>query len=86
MNPQLAQFIEQKSAELYPKEVWEPLYAKHESIGLCTELYDLRCEVMEACFEERPELFEGIKWVNDDNGMPLWVRPGVEWSVDDDNY
>ena len=42
----------------------------------------MRCSVLEALFEEQPELFEGSSWMNDDNGMPLWVRPGVTWIPD----
>jgi hypothetical protein len=86
MNKDLGEYVEKRSAELYPKEVWDPLEKQYEDIGLCTELYDLRCEVIETCFEEKPELFEGIQWINDANGMPLWVKPGVEWRLDDDDY
>jgi hypothetical protein len=84
MNPELVEYIEKRSAELYSKERWEPLQKQHNDIGLCTELYDLRCDVVETCFTERPELFEGIQWINDENGMPLWVKPGVEWTIEDD--
>lgn len=44
--------------------------------------YLTRCAVFETAFERRPELFEKLSWINDDDGMPLWVRPGVEWSPD----
>jgi hypothetical protein len=85
MNDELTAYIQKRSAELYPESVWKPLQVQCEEIGLCTELYDLRCEVMETCFEEKPELFEGIRWINDENGMPLWVQPGVEWTIEEDD-
>lgn len=85
MNPELQKYLQRRAEEMFPPETWKPLEEQEEKIGLCTELYDMRCEVFETCFEEKPELFEGLRWINDDNGMPLWVKPGVEWTIEDDN-
>ena len=82
MYQELIAAIEKKSAELFTEEEWQKYQEQYDRIGLCTELYDMRCSVLEALFEEQPELFEGSSWMNDDNGMPLWVRPGVTWIPD----
>jgi hypothetical protein len=82
MNPQLATAIEKRSAELFTEDEWRPHIEQCERLGLCTELYDMRCHVIETVYSEQPELFEGVTWMNDDNGMPLWVRPGVTWMPD----
>jgi hypothetical protein len=82
MNTELESAIDRRSAELYSDDEWQVGLAQFEKIGLSTELYDMRCHVLETVFEESPDLFEGIDWMNDDNGMPLWVRPGVKWIPD----
>lgn len=82
MNDKLEAAIELVSAELFPKEQWDKFTAQYEQIGLSNDLYEMRWEVLATVFERDPELFEGINWINDDNGMPLWVRPGVNWIPD----
>ena len=82
MYDDLAAAIDKKAEELFPKEEWDKYQAQYDRIGLCTELYDMRCSVLETLFEEQPELLADIPWINDDNGMPLWVRPGVTWIPD----
>lgn len=39
-------------------------------------------EVFDQAYLEKPELFKGIDWINSELGLPLWVRPGVEWVID----
>jgi hypothetical protein len=89
MNEELETYIEQVSAELFTAEEWDKYKQQYDQIGLSTDLYEMRWEVLATVFERRPELFDGIQWINDDNGMPLWVRPGVTWipdfELDDDD-
>jgi hypothetical protein len=53
--------------------------------------YFQQCEIYSTAYDRRPELFNKLQWINNDDGMPLWVRPGVEWkpeydlSYDDDD-
>jgi hypothetical protein len=39
-------------------------------------------EVFDRAYLEKPEVFKGINWINSELGLPLWVRPGVEWEID----
>jgi hypothetical protein len=79
MNPELEAAIERLAANLYTPDEWQQHISQYEDIGLSTELYDMRCHVLEELYELDPSLFDDINWMNDDNGMPLWVRPGVTW-------
>lgn len=45
----------------------------------------MQCSVFESLFEDQPELFKDYQWINSEQGMPLWVRPGVEWTLDDED-
>lgn len=77
---ELFEFVEKISLELYPKEEWDRLNAEQERRTIAPfELNIMREEVYEECFKQKPELFEGVQWINSDEGMPLWVREGVEW-------
>lgn len=42
------------------------------------ERYDKQQEVFAVAFERDPEAFDGIQFLNDEDGLPLWVRPGYE--------
>jgi len=82
MNHDLESAIELVSAELYSKSEWAPHLEQFDKIGLSIDLYDMRLEVIAEVYERFPELFEDIEYLNDENGMPLWVRPGVTWTPD----
>ena len=66
------------SFSMYDKDTWDRMNKEAES-SFGFELYDCKCEVLEALFEKEPELFSDYRWINDESGMPLWVRPGVDW-------
>ena len=62
--------IEATARELYPdsSEEDEPhfqVYTKHQ-------------EVFAVAYEKDPDAFEGIRFLNDEDGLPLWIRPGCE--------
>lgn len=46
------------------------------------------CDVIQAAFERDPEAFEGINSVENEAGLPIWVREGYDWQPpdDDDDY
>ena len=76
-------YIDEVSLELYSQEEWETAKGIDDLLGL-SEHNDMCSEVFNLAFERRPELFKDIQWVNSDYGFPLWVRPGVEWRLEDD--
>jgi hypothetical protein len=84
MYDQLVKAIDERSAEIYTNEEWTEVHDIQEQTGLSFELNVMRSHVLDVLFEEKPYLFQGIRWMNDDSGMPLWVRPGVEWQLDTD--
>ena len=72
-------YVDNLSHKVFPKEQWEEVkqlegFAKHHA------LYDMQTEVLETAFYKRPDLFENMQWINTEEGLPLWVRPGVDWS------
>jgi hypothetical protein len=84
MYDQLVKAIDERSAEIYTKEEWTEVHNIQEQTGLSFELNAMQSHVLDVLFEEMPSLFQGIRWMNDESGMPLWVRPGVEWQLDTD--
>jgi hypothetical protein len=65
--------VEATAAELYSEEAWSDANA-NDPIALdsmTTEVYDL-------AFERDPSKFEGIMWINSENGIPNWIRPGYD--------
>lgn len=84
-----SQAIDRKSLELYPKSNWETSRKNYDSLGLDIEYYDMQCATFDALYEEDPALFDGFQWINSEDGMPLWVRPGIDWIPDhelEDDY
>lgn len=77
---ELAEFLDQLKLEMFPAEDWEKYKDRYETVGICTEYYEMQCSVFEEAFERKPELFDGIRWVDTEDGMPLWVRPGENWT------
>lgn len=75
----LADALDRKSLELYSKAEWKESRANYEKFGIDVNYYDMQCEVFETLFESEPKLFDGYEWINSEDGMPLWVRPGAEW-------
>ena len=67
------------SSRLYSKEAWDQRREKYDKVGIDFELYDMKCEVFNRLFDETPDYFNEYQWINDEDGMPLWVRPGVNW-------
>jgi hypothetical protein len=64
---------------LYTKEEWDKAIAQAEEKGFSFEHNSMVEEALAATFEKHPEVFDGINYINSDEGMPLWVREGVEW-------
>lgn len=78
-----AEYLQELALELYPQEEWDKQNQELERISISPfELLVMRQAVYEEGFRRRPEIFEGINWINSDEGMPLWVREGVEWIPD----
>jgi len=75
----LAQEIDQRAKALYTEHEWTVAQRAYECLGISIEYYEMQCEVFDALYEDKPELFTEYQWINADDGMPLWVRPGVEW-------
>jgi len=76
--------VNEQGYKLYPKEEWDKQNAIYEERGINFELNCMLEEALDKTFEVSPELFEGANWFNDDNGLPLWIRPGVEWVPDNE--
>lgn len=74
-----ANYIDNLSLEVFSKEDWDEA-AKLEGFAKHHALYDMQTEVLETAYFKKPELFENMQWINTEEGLPLWVRPGVEWS------
>lgn len=73
---------------LYTQEEWDKAIAESEEKGIFFEHNAMVEEALAATFAKHPEVFEGIDYINSDEGLPLWVREGVEWepeSYDDDD-
>ena len=70
---QLNSFLISVSKELFPD---------HDPNGETALDYFLQCDVYGEAYDRRPELFDKLLWINDEDGMPLWVRPGVDWIPD----
>lgn len=89
MATEFAEVVQTTALELFPEPEWVAAKNQFEEIGINTEYYDMRCTVFETAYDRYPHLFERYQWINDENGMPLWVRPGVDWVPDyelEDNY
>ena len=83
INPTaLANEIDAHATRLFPQEEWDKQNAIYDQRGINFELNCMIEDVITDVFTTKPELFEGAQWINDDNGLPLWVRPGVEWVPD----
>jgi long-subunit fatty acid transport protein len=80
----LSSLIDSISMELFTKEQWEDARGTDYFLGTY-DFNDMLSQVMGLAFERSPNTFNGVQWINDDYGFPLWVRPGVEWSADDDD-
>jgi hypothetical protein len=79
-------YVDKVSEELYSPEEWEAQRLIEEQTKLPPlELNGMREHVFSTCFERRPDLFEGIQWINSEYGLPLWVREGVEWRLEDED-
>ena len=87
-----AKEIDKLSLSLYDKETWTERRETYNKVGIDIPYYDMQCEVFDTLFSQQPDLFVNYQWINDETGMPLWVRPGVEWvpqhelDDDDDDY
>lgn len=65
--------VESVADELYSKDEWE------QAEGSIFFKTDMLGNVYQTAYERNPNAFDNIQWINDDNGCPAWVRPGVEW-------
>ena len=83
INPTaLADAIDAHATQLFPQDEWDKQNAIHAQRGINFELNCMMEDVITDVFNSKPELFEGAEWINDCSGLPLWVRPGVEWIPD----
>lgn len=76
---EFSNYVDNLSFEVFPKEEWDEVM-KLEGFAGHHALYDMQTEVLETAFYKRPDLFENMQWINTEEGLPLWVRPGVDWS------
>lgn len=75
-----ATLCEGVAAELYSQAEWDKVNGNEAYIS--SAYHEMLSEVYDLAFERKPEAFEGIQWINSDDGIPAWVRPGVEWSAE----
>jgi hypothetical protein len=71
----LVRLIERIAAEMYSDEEWQ----KAEQAGIGMTYNFMLSDVYAAAYEKDPDSFEGVNWVNSEDGLPVWVRPGVNW-------
>ena len=56
------------------------------------ERYDKEQEIFALAFEREPEAFDGLRFLNNEDGLPVWIRPGYEdhWKsnheLDDEDF
>jgi hypothetical protein len=81
----LQEVFDKRLYELFSKEEWEQAVEKESRIGINMELNEMIETVLDDIFETSPSIFGNAPWINDDNGLPVWVRPGVEWEMDEDD-
>lgn len=77
-----ANALDKKAAQLYSSEEWSSGKNRYEKYGIDSGFYDMQCTTFQAVFDEHPQLFNGFQWIDSEDGMPLWVRPGVNWTPD----
>lgn len=71
--------VEDLAKELYSDEEWKAVQNTDKNhVGM--KYFDMLSTVYQAAFERRPEVFKNIHWVNSEEGFPLWVRPGLDWT------
>lgn len=73
-------YIEQRSKELYPEHEWDTAAADQ---GLKFNFNLMSSDVFRTCYEERPDLFEKVNWIESDEDFPLFVKPGFEDEYED---
>jgi hypothetical protein len=78
----VVEYIDQVSEELYSKDEWESARGLDSLLGMLDVNLMIE-EVIDKAFKQKPELFDNIRWFNDENGCPIWVRPDVEWEMED---
>lgn len=71
--------LDERSKKLFTEHEWNVAQLAYESIGISLEYYEMQCAVFDDLYEDKPDLFTNYQWINAEDGMPLWVRPGVEW-------
>lgn len=67
---------------LYTQEEWDAAAKEAEERGFSLDYNLMREEVFAVAYEKSPDTFDGIAYLNSEDGFPLWVREGVEWSHD----
>ena len=73
-------FAQKIGLELYSKEQWDSVTDDSDSLPfLNLEANEMYENVYATAYERRPELFDSIHWINDEAGLPIWVKPGVDW-------
>lgn len=74
----IASYIDSIASELFTIKEWENARGIDQFMGLI-DSYGMVEETVRVAYERRPDIFDGINWINSDLGFPLWVREGVEW-------
>ena len=77
----LVSYIDKLSLELYNEKEWESARGLDSLLGMVDANLMME-EVIDTAFQRSPELFNNVRWFNDENGMPIWVRPGIEWEIE----
>ena len=76
--------VDDKATELFTRQEWTNRRKAYEKTGLDNTFCDMQRHTLDAVYNDDPTLFQDYQWINSDDGLPLWVRPGVEWVCDND--
>ena len=77
---QFSEMLDKVSLELYSKDAWKVEQDNYDKLGLMSPEFDMMLtHTHDILFERHPHLFDGMSFIESECGMPLWVRPGVEW-------
>lgn len=68
---------------MHTQQEWEDARDLDSLLG-GIDFNEMLSNVFNKAYEQKPELFAGAQWINNEYGYPLWVRPGVDWVPDDD--
>jgi hypothetical protein len=67
---------------LYTQEEWDNAIKESDEKGFSYQHNEMVGDALAATYEQHPDLFEGIDYINTEDGFPLWVREGYDWQPD----